>query len=636
MKKALLSIFIFLFLFSSSVFAQELYNPQSLYDESGGLFDTDSLRTMSINFYENNYDEILDDSWFEQTGVRLPATVQMSNGVFLDSVAVRYKGNSTYFIAQDIGIPKVPLNLDMNDLVSGQNLMDYKKLKLSNALFDPTFCKEIIGYSIYRNYLPSPEANFIKVNLEENYLGLYVNTEAIDKHFLQKHFGENDGILFKCDPEGQFGDNNFDLSSNLEFLGNDTALYYPHYDLKSEYGWEELKRLTYIIENEPENLGDILNIDRVLWAFAVNMVIANLDTYNGLYVHNYYLYQTQDGLFQMIPWDVSESFVAALLGHSFNQDAIYEYDPFAGYNSWTRPLVSLLTSHPDSFYGKLYAAHIRTVLEQHLNPTAIQNFADELQSLAANAASSDPYKLFGMNDFYENVNETIGFPWQDPFAGIVSTATIRKEFLEQHEAIDRVTPDIVDVELAKNNDLIYIYAEVYNTESVDLQATISPYNSKFETAAMYDDGTNGDILANDNIFTASLPFQDSGTEIKYYVRAENEAAISLLPERAEYEFYVYLPTIETSVVEANKKSFLNVYPNPFSQETSFHYYLEKTEQVKITIEDNTGRMINTLVDDLQMQGKHKIVWQPQNLAKGVYFYTFQTANKIETGRLLVL
>jgi len=122
-------LFAFLLLFSATTFSQTLYNPQNLYDNSGGLFDTDSLRTININFYDNNYDDILNESWFEQTGVRLPATVQMSNGIFLDSVAVRYKGNSTYFIAQDLNIPKVPLNLDMNDLVSGQNLMDYKKNK---------------------------------------------------------------------------------------------------------------------------------------------------------------------------------------------------------------------------------------------------------------------------------------------------------------------------------------------------------------------------------------------------------------------------------------------------------------------------------------------------------------------------
>ena len=51
--------------------------------------------------------------------------------------------------------------------------------------------------------------------------------------------------------------------------------------------------------------------------FYVNQVISNLDTYNGYYVHNYYLYQREDGLFNMIPWDLSESFVSVYYGLEF-------------------------------------------------------------------------------------------------------------------------------------------------------------------------------------------------------------------------------------------------------------------------------------------------------------------------------
>ena len=36
---------------------------------------------------------------------------------------------------------------------------------------------------------------------------------------------------------------------------------------------------------------------------------------------------------------------------------------------------------------------------------------------------------------------------------------------------------------------------------------------------------------------------------KFYIRSENNDAIKLSPERAEYEFYTYSPT--TSVLEAN-------------------------------------------------------------------------------------
>ena len=56
---------------------------------------------------------------------------------------------------------------------------------------------------------------------------------------------------------------------------------------------------------------------------------------------------------------------------------------------------------------------------------------------------------------------------------------------------------------------------------------------------MLDDGANGDFLANDGIYSAVLPFQFSALDIKFYIRAQNNDAIALLPERAEYEFFIY-------------------------------------------------------------------------------------------------
>ncbi|MFT4981960.1 MAG: spore coat protein CotH, partial [Bacteroidia bacterium] len=113
-------ILAFLFISTKFVFGQVLYNPQELYDAPGGLFDMDSLRTIDIDFYDPNFHQILVDGWENQTGQRLPATLTLSNGELADSVAIRYKGNSTFAIANNNNNPKLPLNLDMNQLVIGQ------------------------------------------------------------------------------------------------------------------------------------------------------------------------------------------------------------------------------------------------------------------------------------------------------------------------------------------------------------------------------------------------------------------------------------------------------------------------------------------------------------------------------------
>ncbi|MBT3242895.1 MAG: hypothetical protein HN352_07090 [Bacteroidetes bacterium] len=177
---------------------QTFYNPQDLYDISGGLFDEDSIREIYIEFYDPDYHYVLVNSWYNDSDYRLPAKLFL-NGELYDSVAVRYRGNSTFCQPNNGGNPKVPYNIDMNDIVGGQNLFGYKKMKLANAWLDPTFVKEIVSSNVYRKYLPTLEANLIKLNVQGQYLGLYVNLESINKQFLTKHFNESSGVLFKCD-----------------------------------------------------------------------------------------------------------------------------------------------------------------------------------------------------------------------------------------------------------------------------------------------------------------------------------------------------------------------------------------------------------------------------------------------------
>ena len=38
-----------------------------------------------------------------------------SNGIKLDSVGIRYKGNSTFYITNSFGVPKLPWNIDINE-----------------------------------------------------------------------------------------------------------------------------------------------------------------------------------------------------------------------------------------------------------------------------------------------------------------------------------------------------------------------------------------------------------------------------------------------------------------------------------------------------------------------------------------
>ena len=65
--------------------------------------------------------------------------------------------------------------------------------------------KEITGYSVYRNYMLAPQSNFINLTVNDQLLGLYVNTESVNGEFMDKHFNENNGVFFKCEAQDLFG-----------------------------------------------------------------------------------------------------------------------------------------------------------------------------------------------------------------------------------------------------------------------------------------------------------------------------------------------------------------------------------------------------------------------------------------------
>ena len=530
MKKVLL----ILLYFPIISFGQSLYNPQQLYDSPAGFFDEDSIRDIYLEFYDPNYHNYLVNAWYYDPDERIPAILTL-NGIVYDSVGVRYKGNSTFCLPNDNSNHKVPYNIDFNYFIDSQKVLGYKKMKLANAWMDPTFVKDITASNIYRNYLPSGEANLVKLHVQGNYLGLYVNTESINKQFTKKHFDDKSGALFKCDNIDRFCDTaNAPASSppSLIYLGDDSTLYYNSYDMKSDNGWEQLVNLIKVLDVDFQNIDSVLNVDRTLWAFAVNSVISNLDTYNGYYIHNYYLYQTKDDLFQMIPWDLDNSFSGAIMGFDyFNQSNIYEYDPYHFGSTGNRPLAEKLLN--DLFYRKQYTAHMRTIINEALDTAVIRNQINQLQSLAHNAADSDQWKAFSMAQYYNNVESALWTSWG--FGGIMSTIDARKQYLLSHPEIALPPPTIYGLNIT--NNLVTVNA--ISASTLELMATTSEFNSKFQSFVMLDDGTNGDVMANDGIYSSALPFQSSGLNIKFYIRAQNNDAMALLPERAEYEFYTY-------------------------------------------------------------------------------------------------
>ena len=521
----------------------------SAFSTAQELFDPYQVHTLDIVFYNSDYDEILQDRWEVDDKTYELATI-VFNGDTLDSVGVRYKGNSTFWWTQALGSPKYPLNIDFNLVYDDQDLLGYNKVKLSNSIFDPTFVRETLGYLTQSYYLPASETGYMEVSINSEYLGLYVSVESINKSFLRQHFGNDEGTFFKCEPQFHYGEE-YDAEPNLAWHGSDSMAYAYQmaYELKSDVGWADLLDLIYTLNFNLGSIETILNVDRVLWFFASSTVMPDLDAYTGFYVHNYYLYRnTSSNQFEIIPWDKDHTFGGAMINiileFGGNVSLIYDWDPFLYENNDGRPLFSKLMSVP--LYKEIYTAHMRTIIEEIYNVDYMQSLAYEMQDSIETYADAYPniFPQFNTGDYFRyNVDNYLIAVDGSHWCGITSTVEARLGFLLNHAEISKVPPVISAVSQdntdPQDGENVIIQAEVEGAGSVELMATTNPYNSRFISIPMYDDGAHGDGEANDNIFGALVPFQAGGSHVKYYIRAGNEEALVLSPQKAEREFYGY-------------------------------------------------------------------------------------------------
>jgi hypothetical protein len=82
--------------------------------------------------------------------------------------------------------------------------------------------------------------------------------------------------------------------------------------------------------------------------------------------------------------------------------------------------------------------------------------------------------------------------------------------------------------------------------------------------------------------------------------------------------------------------FQNV-PNPFKSTTTIRYSLPTGGgQVKLEVYDVTGRLVGTLVDEMQEGGAHSVEWSGHSLPAGIYFQRLTLGNQEISQKMLLM
>ena len=137
------------------------------------------------------------------------------------------------------------------------------------------------------------------------------------------------------------------------------------------------------------------------------------------------------------------------------------------------------------------------------------------------------------------------------------------------------------------------------------------------------------IESPDQNFGSQVVFNDADSEIipnlnnGYSIRfsaADNPIDDDLEIDQSE--------NIEFSIVKA--------YPNPFNPSLNIEYTLNNASNVMISIYDINGRLIDSVLSVYQSAGNHKINWNSNGVATGIYIVKLELGSNIYTQRVSLL
>ena len=392
-------------------------------DEASTFFDDSYVHDLYITFDNQDWYDVLYDSHANDADDPYFEADFEYDGIVIESVGVRFKGNSSFSIP---GVKKsIKIDFDEYDEDNDElAFLGLKKLNLNNNFNDPTMLREKLFLDYASNFVKGVgRAVHVNVYINGEYWGLYTAVEQIDKTFAQSRFGSNeDGNLYKGTASDDLADDpDADFGSDLTWLGDDPDLYDDFYELKTNetaYDYSQLVEFINVLNNTPTedlaaSIEPLLDVDDALAGLAINNLFANLDSYNGA-AHNYYLYDRDDtGQFTHIFWDANESFGTFSQFITPGQD-MAELNPFwvpvamgppGQTEAEERPLMENLWAVDE--YSEDYLRNLAEMLRGGFDVTSATERINELASLIRNDVTADPNKQYTSAQFETNLNDDI-------------------------------------------------------------------------------------------------------------------------------------------------------------------------------------------------------------------------------------
>jgi hypothetical protein len=499
------------------------------------LYEETVLRTLYLRFPDPDWPAEMAD--FFKTDVEIPADL-IVDGDLYPGVGVRFRGNSSYFMLGNS--PKKSFSISIDYSNDDQRLYGYRTLDLLNSHADSSFLRTVLFSRISRRYIPAPKANFVRLVINGENWGVYINVQQFNNDFTKEWFGTRQGVRWKV-PAGRNSD------GGLTYRGPDPALYRRSFELNTKdtpEAWLDLIELCDILTNTPDSileqrLSRVFDIDGALWFLALENVFIDSDGYISR-GSDYYMYQDSVGRFHLITHDNNETFRFAGGG---GPNGWHSSDPMlspVGHEgNPSLPVISRLLNIPH--LRARYLAHVRSLVNQWLDWQVIAPIAEEYRTLIAEEVRKDDKKIYGYDAFIASLAEDTGGYGRFGTPSLKRFVEERREFLLAHPEVGRQSPQIFSLQHRdpEGSEGMVVTARVSPGDRVDQVLLYYALDNQpvFSTVVMRNHGRNQDLNTGTVEFSGEIPPFRLITKVRYYVEAralKSLGTTAFLPENTEW------------------------------------------------------------------------------------------------------
>lgn len=278
------------------------------------------------------------------------------------------------------------------------------------------------------------------------------------------------------------------------------------------------------------------------------------------------------------------------------------------------------------------------IVEPSLSPYS-DSFPDANLVYCSPAGSDTVYQYYNLNSNYililglGAVSSTTPFVWEyDPPDSIPCPHSYGSSYGFHYGFREEIVPGS------------YMAYDHYGFVEYDAYGTvIIPYDS-FEClrARVYDTCAMTMYVSDIPVYSDTIAF------INYQFVAENRGGVVCVKSDTNETnpnytdaFILERLTSFTSGIEEYDNIECMHYPRLFSEYTTIQYSLAEQNHVELTLYDINGRIIKTLVNDIQAKGDYSYRWNGDNnsgqlLGSGTYFYKLKAGNNIHKDRVILI